>query len=321
MAVYYHSPWLPWEPDEEEERRLKKLLIWIVIPALVLGLLLKVLPVPHIINDEAKKVPPRFAKLLVETRPVPPPPVKKKEPPKPEEPKVEKPKVEKPKETPKPVPKKEKPKVETPPKVSAREKAKKSGLFAAADDFSDLRGNTSVDKLASNKPLSTGGVKAAQTNERSVITSGVGKGSGGINTSGMSRNTGGEQLAGRSTSRVKDAIGTDGRAAKGSGSKGGKSHQGGRSDEEIALVLDRNKSKMYSYYRKALRSDPTLKGKVVIRFTISPAGDVTQVSVVSSELNDADLERKLKSLFKRFKFSAKNVGPYTATYPIEFFPS
>ena len=67
--------------------------------------------------------------------------------------------------------------------------------------------------------------------------------------------------------------------------------------------------------------DPTLQGKVVLRLTISPTGDVTFCEIVSSELGDPDLERKLVLRVKQFKFDAKNVEPITTTKPIDFFPA
>jgi periplasmic protein TonB len=43
--------------------------------------------------------------------------------------------------------------------------------------------------------------------------------------------------------------------------------------------------------------------------------------VLSSELNDPELERKLVSRVKLFRFEAKDVGTITVTKPIDFFPS
>ena len=51
------------------------------------------------------------------------------------------------------------------------------------------------------------------------------------------------------------------------------------------------------------------------------SGEVTQVDILSSELGDAALERKLLLKIKRFKFSKANVAEITVTYPIDFLPS
>jgi len=55
--------------------------------------------------------------------------------------------------------------------------------------------------------------------------------------------------------------------------------------------------------------------------TIAPSGEVTRVKILSSELGDETLERKLVLKIKRFKFSKASVAEITVTYPIEFLPS
>ena len=72
---------------------------------------------------------------------------------------------------------------------------------------------------------------------------------------------------------------------------------------------------------RALRADPTLEGKLVLRLTIAPTGEVTLCEVVSSELGDPDLERKLVLRIKQFRFEARDVEAITTTKPIDFFPA
>jgi protein TonB len=94
-----------------------------------------------------------------------------------------------------------------------------------------------------------------------------------------------------------------------------------RSQEEIELVFDRNKSAIYALYNRALRDNPALMGKVVMQLTIAPTGEVTDCRIVSSELGDAELERKLVARVKMFRFDDKDVEAITTTKPIEFFPA
>jgi TonB family protein len=101
----------------------------------------------------------------------------------------------------------------------------------------------------------------------------------------------------------------------------GSSSKAARTREEIELVFDRNKSAIYAIYSRALRDNPALQGKVVLEVTIAPSGEVTDCRIVSSELNDAELERKLVARVKMFRFEAKDVAPMTTTKPIEFFPA
>ena len=73
--------------------------------------------------------------------------------------------------------------------------------------------------------------------------------------------------------------------------KGGKAPF--RSSEEIRKTMDANKTKIFAIYNRALRKDPTLEGVVRFKIVIAPAGKVTAVEIVSSELEDSALERKL----------------------------
>jgi TonB family protein len=94
-----------------------------------------------------------------------------------------------------------------------------------------------------------------------------------------------------------------------------------RSEEEIALVFDRNKGAIYALYTRALRDKPDLQGKVVLELTIGADGSVEKCAIISSELNDPELERKLVARVKSFRFDARDVGTITVTKPIDFFPA
>ena len=94
-----------------------------------------------------------------------------------------------------------------------------------------------------------------------------------------------------------------------------------RSREEIELVFDKNKGAIFSIYNKALRRNPTLQGKLVVQLTIAPSGDVTAVEILSSELDDEEMQKKLLRRIKMFKFEDKDVATVTTTKPIDFFPA
>jgi TonB family protein len=103
--------------------------------------------------------------------------------------------------------------------------------------------------------------------------------------------------------------------------KRGGSGMASRSVEEIKLVFDRNKGSIYLLYNRALRVNPSLQGKVVLKLTIDPSGRVRDCQIVSSELKSPDLERKLVARVKQFNFGAKQTDVMVVTYPIDFLPS
>jgi TonB family protein len=126
-------------------------------------------------------------------------------------------------------------------------------------------------------------------------------------------------LKGHATAQVSSAATEAGAAAE--AQRSGKSAKAARTREEIELVFDRNKSAIYALYSRALRANPALQGKVVLEVTIAPSGEVTDCRIVSSELGDPELERKLVARVKMFRFEDRDVATMTTTKPIEFFPA
>jgi len=302
LAPYYREYELPWEGDPESSERFRKLLRNLLIALLLLGILFPLLPTPK--RPTTVEIPERLARVMLENKPKPPPP-----PP----PKVEeiKPKIE-----PKPVP------VPIPPvdeRQRAHEKAEKQ-LNKVKDELADLR---DVMNLAPVETKNLSGEVGADSHaERSLITSKAGAGSGGITSANSSRGfgTGAGSLTGHDATAVSSGIATSGlnnRAVTRSGG-GGKA---GRSPEEIELVFDRNKGRIYNLYARALRDNAELQGKLVLEFTIAPSGEVTMCRVVSSELKDPELEQKIIALVRLFHFEPKDVDTITTTKPIDFFPA
>ncbi|MCU7854491.1 MAG: TonB family protein [Candidatus Thiodiazotropha sp. (ex Lucinoma borealis)] len=323
-AAYRHSLNLPWNTATTDERRFQIITLSVLIVALLLGTLIPLIELPEKERFKKQTLPPRLARLILEQKQVPPPKpkpkiVKKKLP----DPKKPKPKKKPPEEKKKPEPAKQPPKQVAKKKPSpedARKKAANSGLLAFADQLADLREEQVVSSVKRVQKLSTTGKKTYRS-QRSIISSGVSKGSGGINTAALSRDTGVEGLSGRSTTEVQSSAITEETKAANRGKLKGKNYKGNRTREEIQLVFDQNKGAVYALYNRALRKDPALRGKVVLELTITPAGKVTKCVILSSELNDAKLERKLVSRIKLFKFSAKDVETAIISYPIDFLPS
>jgi TonB family protein len=323
---YRHSPNLPWSTLDRDERRFYLITTTVLLFALLFGLIVPVIQLPEKERFKKQTLPPRLARLILEQKKAPPPKpkvVKKKI----VEEKKKEPKKEKPKEAKKPEPeKKPEPKiVKKAPKPStveqARKKAASAGVLAFADQLADLRDEPAVPSTAGIQKRAVTGQRAT-TAQRAMITSGAAKGSGGINTAALSRDTGGQGLGGRTTTQVSSRAAEARRSQTVANSKAkGKNHKGNRTREEIQTVFDQNKGAVYALYNRALRKDPTLRGKVVLELTISPGGKVTKCRVVSSELNDKRLERKLVSRIKLFKFRAKDVDTAVVSYPIDFLPS
>ncbi len=96
---------------------------------------------------------------------------------------------------------------------------------------------------------------------------------------------------------------------------------GVRDEASIRQVFEQNKSAIFALYHRALRTQPGLQGKMVFKISISADGQMTACELVSSQLGDAELEKKLLTKIRLLTFGALNVAPLTMTYALDFVPS
>ena len=312
---YYREYELPWT-NTGQEQKFHRLLLVVLAIALVFGTIWPRLPVPDVDPRDVTEIPPRIARLVLEQRPPPPPP------PRPEavEPEPQPVTEEVPEQVVEREPEREPAPVDTTERARQRAQA---ALLPFTESLASLRDSDVVDRVTDDRPL-TASVGRAERNERSMITSNAGAASGGINTAALSRNTGGRGLSERETTQVENPVAALGGSAD-DGGRAGSSGKPSRSREEIELVFDANKGAIFALYNRALRTDPTLQGKLVLRLTIAPSGQVTFCEVVSSELGNSpsgqEMEEKLVQRVLMFRFEQKDVEAVTTTKPIDFFPA
>lgn len=295
LAPYFRRFELPWGLGEESERKFVKLLRTLLLIATILAVLIYLLPTPERTKIKPEDLPERVVQLIVEKpKPPepPPPPVEEKKP----EPEKPKPQEQKPTEKPKPNLRKQ---------------------MAVFDELADLREQS----LDLQDPQLKAPVENARS-ERNLITSAAGRTSGGINTANQARGFGGGagEIGTHTTTQVSHGQGLDPNAG-GRVQRTGTSGKGSRAREEVEIVFDRNKGALYALYGRALRDQPELQGKLVLEFTIAPSGEITMCRVVSSELNDPELERKIVARVRLIKFKPADVEPLTVSKPIDFFPA
>ncbi len=322
LAPFYRRFELAWSAEAEQERRFRKLWSSLLIASIVLGLLIWLIKIPEPPANLKPTVPPRLAKILIEQEIVPPPP-----PPPPVETEQPKPEIVKPE--PKRPPKPE-PQTDLMRTQKARAKAQNAGLLAMQDQLADIRQQFELTKDQLTPSANTSGETDGPSRaDRSLITSKVGQASGGIKMSGKSAGfgTGAGNLGGVGATQMVVPFGGSGSGSSlGGGSRdnvkrSGSSGKASRSREEIETVFDRNKGALYALYTRAQRENPEIQGKLVLEITISAAGEVTMARVVSSELKDPELERKILARVRLFRFESRDVEAITATKPIDFFPA
>jgi len=329
QATAIREPGLPWV-ETSEDRNFRRLLITLLVIFLVAGLVLDSLTLPETTQKKLVDVSPRLARLILEKQKVKPPlpkivkakPEEKKKAEKPKEKKKDKPKEVK-KETPKKEVKKEVPKKEVPKEKAklAREVAQQSGLIAFSDELADLRESFDLDNIAELPQQTTGKQATKIASASDLLSSQAKQSSGGITTNTLTRKIETSELATRKTTKVTSNIKST-QAVKTTGTSTSQpGPTASRSAEEVERVFQKNKGAIFSIYNRALRKNPSLAGKVVVELTIDPNGKVIKVTIVSSELGDEKLERKLALKIKKFIFASANVAQVTVSYPIDFLPS
>jgi hypothetical protein len=320
--IPYRAIIMPWNNQEEDEKRYRRALLVALLFCIVFGTLIPLwkLPVPD--RSSAVVVPERLVSLMKKEPPRPEPlPERLKEEKKPEKDQEKTPEKEKQKE--------DRPKATTAETEAARKKAVSSGVLAFKESFSDLMEETPAAGLGAQARLSNRSAVAAGSARasRSIIampSTGGSGGSGGIGNAGVSRNLGsgggsgsGNRLAGVGFSRVESTVAGLAEEARPLSSGPGPA----RTDEEIQIVFDKYKATLYRIYNAQLRKNPTLRGKIILRITIEPGGEVSACTVQSNDLASPELVTQIVERVKKFNFGPKEkVSKTTILYPIDFLP-
>jgi hypothetical protein len=181
---------------------------------------------------------------------------------------------------------------------------------------------------------------AAGQASRSLVSMQSAGGSGGIGNAAVSRNIGsgtgtgagtgsggggngsgsgsGNRLGGVGVTRVESTVAGLVEEARPLSSGVGPA----RTDEEIQIVFDKYKATLYRIYNAELRKNPTLRGKLILRLTIEPGGEVSACTVPSTDLASAELVVQIVDRVKKFNFGPKEKVPTTTIlYPIDFLPA
>jgi hypothetical protein len=267
-------------------------------------------------KPDIEAIPDRFVQMVV----------RKPEPPK-ETPKVEKKEEKKAEDKPK-VAAAARPKKEVSPEEKARIDAERRARLAE-----QVR-NTGILKLLGAKADGAGSIadvlgKGDVDRDQQRAFEGVG---------GLSVATGDAALRG-----VKSGTGGSGRVAniaglRGAGSIAGASTGNVGAERRVTAVvrneppavdgqLDPNiivkevRARMGAIkacYERALKRNPSLSGKIAMRWTITPAGTVTGVDVDQDTMNDSDVSSCIKSQISHWRFPAPAGGSVEVQFPFLF---
>lgn len=186
--------------------------------------------------------------------------------------------------------------------------------FAAYDLMKDQKFSKDINKVLKD-------VAGLQTTGKTVLGGRRGKADGGFNegyaeggSGGIGDGLGG--LLGGSggiATRAKGTIKTPSARDIDMGAGGGS-----RSAADIMKVVRQRTPGLRHIYNKFLKQKPGFAGKVTLRFTIAPGGDIISISISSSTTGYSEFDESVKNTVKRWTFSKVKSGNTTVTIPFTF---
>lgn len=93
---------------------------------------------------------------------------------------------------------------------------------------------------------------------------------------------------------------------------------GSRSAADIMKVVRQRTPGLRHIYNKFLKKKPGFQGKVTLKFTIAPGGEVISIAIASSTTGFGEFDAQVKSAVGRWTFSKVKSGNTTVTIPFTF---
>jgi TonB family protein len=93
---------------------------------------------------------------------------------------------------------------------------------------------------------------------------------------------------------------------------------GSRSAADIMKVVRQRTPGLRHIYNKFLKKKPGFQGKVTLKFTIAPGGEVISISIASSTTGYGEFDAQIKSAVGNWTFSKVKSGNTTVTIPFTF---
>ena len=91
-----------------------------------------------------------------------------------------------------------------------------------------------------------------------------------------------------------------------------------RSAADIMKVVRQRTPGLRHVYNKYLKKKPGFQGKVTLKFTIAPGGEIISMSLVSSTTDYSEFDNEIKKSVGRWTFSKVKSGNTTVTIPFTF---
>ena len=191
----------------------------------------------------------------------------------------------------------------------------KNASAAAYDLMKNQKFTKDIDKVLKD-------VAGLQTTGKTVLGGRRGKADGGFNEGYAEGGSGGigDGLAGLLggggggiATKAKGSIKTPSERDIDMGAGGGS-----RSAADIMKVVRQRTPGLRHIYNKFLKKKPGFQGKVTLKFTIAPGGEIISISIASSTTGYGEFDGEVKTAVSRWKFSKVKSGNTTVTIPFTF---
>ena len=191
----------------------------------------------------------------------------------------------------------------------------KTASAAAYDLMKNQKFTKDIDKVLKD-------VAGLQTTGKTVLGGRRGKADGGFNEGYAEGGSGGigDGLAGLLggggggiATKAKGSIRTPSERDIDMGAGGGS-----RSAADIMKVVRQRTPGLRHIYNKFLKKKPGFQGKVTLKFTIAPGGEIISISIASSTTGYGEFDGEVKNAVSRWKFSKVKSGNTTVTIPFTF---
>ena len=93
---------------------------------------------------------------------------------------------------------------------------------------------------------------------------------------------------------------------------------GTRAAADIMNTVRQLNPELRIIYKEYLKKKPGFQGKVTLRFTIAPGGEVISISIASSTTGYSEFDGEIKNAVSRWKFGKVKSGNTTVTIPFTF---
>lgn len=208
-------------------------------------------------------------------------------------------------------------------KVMDKEVAENAGLLGALRDDASLDSSLNNSGLSGSLQSGIGGLIGAKGTQAG--SGGLGGRGGGLGGGGTADGLGGMGTKGRGSGSSGYGTGGGDMGQRGEGAIAGVGGDpiilGALDKSLIDAVIKRNMAAIRYCYQRELTKNPSLGGKITVKFVIAADGSVSQATTKASTMGNPAVESCINGRFMRFAFpQPKGGGVVIVSYPFIFSP-